>query len=217
MHYRTTTGVLLLLKQIPRRVIDNYAAAHQIPEPPTKMVQVFGGSVEHVPDTDNPAYQSDLALYYLNMADSELDVLAGGITVLEPARWENDPRIEEIQSLGIPVKTITDYLRYIALTNEDMQAVAEKILYMSTVTRQGIEDAEARLKIEWGNAPLDRYRDPPSQLKASLLFTSREAAREYGYTWQQFCELTGPEQSAVVAQYQCSSKIQWLQSEQHKK
>lgn len=45
---------------------------------------------------------------------------------------------------------------------------------------------------------------PKSSLTYSQVFLHRKAARHSGYTWLEFRELLGPEQSRIVAFYQAS-------------
>lgn len=172
---------------------------------------MFGGVTEHVEDVSDPAYRAALTSYHLHMAHAEFDILARALTLVEPEDWQSDPRTAELCSLGIHIPILTEYLRYVALTEaDDLLAVMEEVLYLSTVTRRGIEEAERAFDVHYKGAALHKHPSPGGDLRISALFQARLASTEHGYLWPEFCTLTGPEQSAVVAQYQVTRKIQWL-------
>jgi hypothetical protein len=205
---------VLTLNRIPRQRIDAYAIEHPVPEPPTKQVRVLGGVYDTVTDPDDPQYQVALARYNLGMARSQFELLAEAVEIQGPMSWRSDPRCAELESLGVEVQTVTDYLLHVALTDErDLVAVMETLLYLSTVTERGIQEAERSFGIEWRGVPLHNHANPPALLRTTVLYQAREAAAHYHYPWLAFCALTGPEQSAVVAQYRCSLKVQWLAAE----
>lgn len=218
IRYETSTGVVLGLSRIPRQHIDNYVALNPAPEPPLVEVQVFGGVPEKIEDENDATYRAQLAAYNLRMGHAEFDLIAQALEILHPEDWRSDERTAELTSLGIYIPTQTEYLRYVALSeSEDLKAVMEHVLYLSTVTQRGIEEAEQTFGVEWMGVSLEQHPNPRGNLRLSALFQARLAATDLGYTWEKFCELTGPEQSAAVAQYLCTLKVQWLSNEKQRK
>lgn len=214
MEYRTSTGVTLAVGRIHRSLIDAYATDNPPPEPPVNEVGVLGGVKEKVEDYNDPAYVRALFDYHVQMVTDEFSLIAQAVGVTRPEVWHSDERCHELREIGIDVTRVMDYLRYIALAeDEDRVAVTQLVMYQSTVTQRGIEEAERRFNIQWLNAPLSKHGGPPTRLRASAVFQARSAAREANYTWEQFCDLPGPQQSAIVAHYQAENKIAWLSSQ----
>jgi hypothetical protein len=181
-------------------------------------VQVFGGVIDKIEDKEDPTYRAQLASYNLRMAHAEFDLIAQAMEVLFPEDWRQDRRTREHIGLGIPIPTQTEYLRYIALSEQDdLRGVMDQVLYLSTVTQRGIKEAEKAYAIQWMGISLQQHPNPQGDLQISALYQARLAATDLGYTWEQFCQLTGPEQSAAVAQYLCTLKVQWLSSEKQRK
>ena len=214
--YKTSAGITLEIVRVPRVLIDEYVRNNPAPEPPTIEVQVFGDVMEKTDDIHNPVYLAEMAVYNLRMAQLEFGLVAGAVNIVDPD-WKADPRIADMISLGIPIASKHDYLRYIALAEmEDLGYVNLEVQYLSTVTERGIQEAQRAFGILWQRIALEKHRNPPGKLRASSLYQSRVAASALGYAWEQFCQLPGPDQSAVVAQHQCALKIEYLSSEEGK-
>jgi len=214
--YKTSTGVTLEIVRIPRSLIDAYAHNNPTPEPPTIEVPGFGGVPNQVENLEDQTYLAQLNLYNLTMAQLEFDLVVQAVNILDPD-WKTDLRVADMISIGIPIDSTHEYLRYIALTDAvDLGNVTEEFLYLSTVTDRGIKEAEQAFGIEWQGAPLRKHSNPPGRLRAASVYQSRVAATSLGYTWEQFCELPGPDQSAAVAQYQATCKVEYLASEERK-
>ena len=214
--YKSSAGVTLEILRVPRSLIDAYARDNPTPEPPTIEVQVFGGVKEKMDDFKDPGYLAELTIYHLRMARLMFDLIVQAVNIINPD-WRADSRIADMASLGIPIDSTHDYLRYIALAEQsDLTYVMEEALYLSTVTDRGIQEARQAFNIEWQGIPIDRQRNPPGKLSASSVYQSRVAASSLGYIWEQFCKLSGPDQSAIVAQYQCALKIEYLASEERR-
>ena len=214
--YKTSSGVTLEILRIHRSLIDAYARDNPAPEPPTIEVRVFGGVTEKVADLSNPDYLVAMTFYRLKMAQLEFDLVVRAVNIVEPD-WELDSRITDLTSLGFRMTTKHSYLRYVALAeNDDLARVMGEVLYLSTVSDRGILEAQRAFGIQWQRIDLEKHRSPPGKLRASPLYQSRVAASSLGYTWEQFCELSGPEQSTLFTQYQCGLKIEYLVSEEGK-
>lgn len=198
MRYKTTQGVEVEIGRLPRKAIDDFVLHRPPPMPPVREVVAFGGVKETLEYPDDPAYQRELALYYLALGREQLELLAPAITVLSD--WKADERYIEMRGASIiPTDTYADYLRYVALDSDDFRVVVDEIFYLSTTTDRGVEEATEQFNVTWNGAPLDAWRITKTPGKFSRLFEDREAALFGGHTWQSFIELTGPEQSAIVA------------------
>lgn len=207
----TSSDVTLQVSPVSRSLIDAYITDHPAPEPPLVEVQVFGGITEKVENKEDHAYLRALSDYNLRMAHEEFDMVAQAIKITHPGDWRADPRIHEMTRLGIHIPNRTEYLRYIGIPDRvDLNEVLDALLYLSTVTPRGIREAEKSFAISWMGAPLDSHPNPPGDMKISGLYQARIAARAMGYTWHQFRDLPGPDQSAIVAHYLCENKIRWL-------
>jgi len=211
MRYRTTTGAVLELSRLPRQAIDAYLAGHPGPEPPRIAVPIFGGATEWLEDVDDPRYREQLATYHLQLAQDEFVLISQAVQLLEPQPWQLALEVTEWRELGVGLETEADYLRCVALgAAADMTGVIEALLYLSTVTLRGLQEAEAAFGIQYQGIALSQHPNPPGQVSMSPLFQARLAATALGYTWEAFCELDGPAQSAAVAQYLCTEKLRWL-------
>lgn len=211
MRYVTATGAILELSRLPRQAIDAYLASHPSPEPPRVAVTIFGGATEWLDDVDDPHYREQLAAYHLRLAQDEFTLVARALTLVEPQPWQLTPEVAEWRELGVQLLTEADYLRCVALgAASDMAKVTEELLYLSTVTRRGLREAEASFGIQYQSIALEQHPNPPGPVSMTLLFQARLAATALGYIWETFCDLDGPAQSAAVAQYLCTEKLRWL-------
>lgn len=220
MRLTTKAGVTVDVGRVNRQIIDDYILGNPAPTPPQIEVTVFGGAKELVDDLDDPVYTRQLIKYYLTMARAEFDMVACAITLVQPDEhdWVKDSRVDELNSIGVPIGSITEYLRYIALAEDgDLAEATELLLYQSTVTDRGIKEAERAFSISYQGIPLSQHPNPPSNVNISAVYQARSAAVEHNYTWEQFAQLDGPSQSAVVAHYQSSSKLRWLQDREHER
>ncbi len=193
---------MIKVKRLPKELVDSLLSQPP-PQPPTKKVTVWGGVEEAVPDFDNPAYQQELQFYALNLREKQWELIHAAVEVdREPTADE----LAELEAVGL-----TDWLRYIVLTDpQDVARVIDEILYLSTVTERGIEEAERRFAVTWNGQPVSKYKIPGTPGAYGSEFEQRKAARFCGLTWQQFCELPGPEQSAIVAYMRCEMRLEWL-------
>lgn len=72
-------------------------------------------------------------------------------------------------------------------------------------------------EVRWHGYPIKEYYLEPSGVTYSLKFEAREAACFAGYTYQDFLELPGEEQNAIVAHYQMHNRIQAVQADDAQK
>jgi len=207
MLYTTRSGVRLEIGRIPRRLIDEFAQAHPIPEPPMKQVEaeVFGDIKEEAPDTEDPEYLLEMQRYYTEVGYAQIDLIIGGVTILDEVGTA-----EELEFLGLE-NDKEGVLRSLILDNqEDLSAVVAGVFYESTVTPQGIEEAVRLYGVSWYGNPVDPNKGPRSPAMYLSHFGDRKAAKDAGYKWSEFIELSGPEQSAIVAFHRLDNRLNWL-------
>ena len=172
----------------------------------------WGDVEEEIPILDDPAYRAEMMRYHLWLAKEQAAVISTAVEPLDEGRidWTE---LFELESLGLEiVDAHTGFLCYL-LSDQDRATVTEQVLYQSTVTARGIAEAERAYAVKWLHKPVVAWRVPSVPAELSLEFEARQVARLYGYSWPQFCELTGPEQSAVVCHYRLSNKLAWLEAE----
>jgi hypothetical protein len=184
---------------VDRRLIDRLRLGREEPKPPVRVVEAWGDIEEEIPVLDDPGYQAEMMTYHLWLAKEQAAVIAGAIEPLGEIDWT------ELFELG-------GLLCYL-LSDQDRANVVALVLYHSTVTARGVTEAERAYGVKWMNKPVTAWRVPSAPAELSLEFEARRVARLYGYSWPQFCELTGPEQSAVVCHYRISNKLSWLEME----
>ena len=213
---KTSSGVELNVQRIDRRVIDEFTRRNPLPEPPTKEVTLYGGFIDTVEDYDDEEYLAAMLLYRMTLAEDQLDILADVITVLGPYGlplhdYGEYPLYQEKVALDIiPPNSKVAFLRHVALqTDADMDMVIGEILYLSTTTERGIEEAEQMFAATWSEMPLSRLHTKRTPGSYSRYYEDREAARFAHYNWGAFCELDGPEQSAVIAHYRTTLTLEY--------
>jgi hypothetical protein len=210
MRYTTRDGVAIEVGRVDRRCLD--AIALPEPVPPTRKVETWGGEFEDVPVFDDPAYKAALLEYQLKLCREQTTVIAGGIAIenIEEARAAV-VAIQEIFGAQPDIKTA--YLRYCA-NDYDRAFIVGLVLYQSTVTNRGIAEACTRFAYKWHEKPLEAWGVPKSYGERGKLAVEWRAANRSGLTWEQFCALSGQEQSAHVAFWMLEDKLSYLVSSQ---
>lgn len=199
--------------KLPRQIIDKFLVARLPPEPPTREAEAFGGIVEEVPVLDDPQYLADLQTYYTRLGDEQIDLVAEAVRIIDmPEREAALMEMEDLRSIGLAEEDdFAAQLRYIVLANdEDLANVVELVFYQSTVTARGIEEATRAFNVTWMSQPVTAWHVPRVPGRYSQQFEDRKVAQHNHYTWREFCTLPGPEQSAEVAFYRLSQRLEWL-------
>ncbi len=214
--YVTSNGYRLGIGRIDRREIDRFTAERPVPEPPMRTaaelnIAVFGGieDEELLPIWDDPKFVASVMEHRVRMFEEELNLVASAITLLD----ELDPvAVQPLEEAGLlEPGNVADTLRYIVLEHKAEQAaVVEAVLYNSTVTPRGLSEAEAKLNVRWDDVRLKISGGGEKRAQASDVFNSRKAARNAELTWNEFCDLTGPEQSEEVAFFILDTKLAQL-------
>ncbi len=221
--YVTSSGFRLGIGRIDRREIDRFAGERPIPEPPVKTaaelgIPVFGGveDEELLPIWDDPKFLADVMKYRIRMFDEELDLVASAITLLD----DLDPiAAKPLEDAGLlRPGNVADALRYIVLKNDtEIAKLVEAVLYNSTITPRGLREAEEKLDVQWDNIRLNVAGGGEKRSRASAVFNGRKAAQAANMSWNEFCELTGPEQSEEMAFFILNSRLECLMVQSKRK
>ena len=208
--YTTAGGAQLLISRVHRAAIDKFVAAHPEPIPPSVMIEIWGGIEEESPDYNDPQYLSEVQQYRLTMGHDQLDLLLPAIQVVHNPKPADAELLELLEVVALD--EIAD-LRYNILSDDlDLEQVIEEMLYLSTVTHQGIVEAQQAMAVKWMDKEVTAWKVPSIPIEYNPLFRDRKAAQACGYNWSSFCELTGPEQSENVAFYTLSQTVEFLSS-----
>ena len=216
--YVTSNGYRLGVGRISRQRIDAFAGKRPIPKPPVKSaselgIPVFGGekaeAEEMLPIWDDPEYLEELQNYYQKIGAEEFDLIAKVITLLDDVPEET---LAEVNEFGIDTSDPANFLRFVVLDNDhDLTKLTALVFYNSTVTPRGMMEAVKTFDVTFNDEPVaPMAKSGPA--KASPMFGHRQAAKANNYTWEEFCTLPGPEQSAVVAFHRLGERLQWLMS-----
>lgn len=215
MEYTTAEGHRLRIGRIPRARIDAFGATNPPPEPPTKTVEVWGGLPEKVPDTNDPDYQAALGRYYVEIGRENVKLIAPAVELIDVDLSE----IAELGHAGVDSldNQVAAFLRYM-VNDAEVQAIVEQALYNSTVTNRGLMEASQRYNVRWGGGLLTAFSVlGKSAGSYGAEFDARRAAQFNGTRWPEFCEMSGAEQSNVVAFFRLSNSLSWLQSKEARK
>jgi len=205
MRYVTRDGIVLEIGRVERRRLD--AVNLPAPIPPTRNVETWGGLVEQMPVYDDPGYQTALYEWRVNIWREQIGVIAAALDYELTA--EKQSELDALRALGIGNGSVADYLRFM-VSEVDQAAIVELVLYQSTVTPRGIAEAEQRLDYTWRGKPVGTWAVGYTYGKRGSLGVDMRAALRSGLTWTQFCELPGPEQSALVAFWILEERLSWL-------
>lgn len=206
MHYVTRDGLHIDVGRVRRELLDNLNIAE--PVPPLRDVETWGGVIEKVPVLDDARYLAELFDYRLRLWREQLDIIATGLTL--PDSPQIAAQLAELAEVIGPVRTDkAGFLRY-CLNDGDRAAIVAEVLYQSTVTQRGIDEAVARFGYKWRGQKLETWHVPVSYGERGKLAVEWKAAIRSLMTWAQFCDLTGPEQSAHVAFWMLEDKLNYL-------
>jgi hypothetical protein len=206
MEYVTRDGVRLEVGRVDRRELD--AIYIPVPVPPSRVVETWGGVKEEIPDRDDPDYRIKLFDYHLRLGRELLDALALGLTIIDTDLARE--RIDALeQVIGKQDDLATGLLRY-GISDAERVQVVELLLYQSTVTQRGIDEAAERFGYKWRGKPLTTWHIPGSHGERGKLAVEWRAANRSGIPWTQFCDLPGPEQSQHVAFWMLEDKLMYL-------
>lgn len=208
--YVTAGGAELLINRVHRAAIDKFVAAHPEPVPPSIKVEIWGGVEEEIPNFDDPRYLLAMQEHLLRLGRDQLGLILPAIQVVKaPTHVDR----ELLELLGVRELDDASNLRFNILADDkDLEEVVRLVLYLSTVTEQGIVEAQQAMNVKWLDRDVTAWRVPSLPIEYNPLYRDRKAAQFCGYSWSSFCELTGPEQSENVAFYTLSQTVDFLTS-----
>lgn len=206
------SGLKISVNRIDRREIDKFATVNPKPEPPTRTVTVWGGLEEQVPIYDDPEYVAAVNAYYMRIGRDQYPLICRGLSLVEKMRDGPDPILSEL----FPNYTPEQLIIYENATSNEIADLTGRVFYLSTVTDQGIGEAEALFNARWDGKPVSAYKLPGDPVKVAQVYRDRVAATAAGYKWAEFCDLPGPEQSEIVAFYLIQNYLTWLQQQNRK-
>lgn len=207
--YATQDGYVLALGRIPRQHIDTFTSKYAPPEPPLKEVETWAGT-ERVPDLDDSAYVAAMDRYYIQLAKSHVELIAPAVEL--PAGVDIG-ELYELRKANLLQNdnNVVGFLLYM-LSDDDMSNVVQIILYNSTVTERGIAEAAKRYNVLWMNKSVMAWHVPGTPGAYGAEFEARLAARYALMAWEDFCNLTGPEQSASVCFFRQANRLDYFQA-----
>lgn len=208
--YTTKSGVVLQIGRVARERIDRLATKHVLPEPPTRMVEVFGGIEEEIPILDDPDYLAAMQEYHLLLGQEQVALLADAVTFAEL------DELDELRALGL-IEDDADLLQYVLADEAELAEVIGEVLYESTVTERGIAEANAAFAVTWHERPVEAWHVPGTPGRYSAMYEARMAAQDSSYHWREFCAMGGSEQSTVVAFFRLKGRLEWLQMQAQKR
>jgi len=209
VRHETRTGYTLEIREIDRERIDAFQMHSPPPEPPVEEVEAFGGEIEKVERPNDPDYQAALGMWKLHMFIEELSLVADAVRIVAEPPGER----EAVADLLGREPDTEALLRFSVFVDDaDRQRVIEDILYLSTVTRRGIEEAAWRFGVKWSGKPVLEYDLGRSPAKFLQRYADWSAAVACNYTWEQFCRLSGPKQSEIVAWWMTNNALTFLQN-----
>ena len=199
---KTANGDRVRLVRIPREVLDAVDLDIPEPEPPHVMKEDVFGHMTKVYRYDDPDYQIALRQYKHDLLVSKEERIAQGI-ILENVTMRTVSLAEFLNASLL--ETIA-----VLFLNKGIDIV-EEVLYLSTVTQRGIDEAVSRFNPTWNNLAFDKWSITSKvPISGTTYWEHHQAARFCGYTWEQFCALSGYRMSECVALMRIEHKMMHL-------
>jgi hypothetical protein len=212
-------GTALDVQRVSRKRLDDSIAEHPMPKPPLKKaadlgMPAWGDPNETVEDTRDVDYLAKLARYNADFSREMLDgIIAEAVSIPDDVEEKATKALVALKAVNESAGTRkSDLLRLVLCHDDDLSAIADLVFYLSTVTPRGIAEAGERFGVTWNGQKLSPFVRGNTRIKAKGEFGDRTAAKWARYTWEAFCELTGPEQSSYVAHYRLQTKLVLLQA-----
>jgi CHAD domain-containing protein len=211
-------GTALDVQRVSRKRLDDSIAEHPMPKPPLKKaadlgMPAWGDPNETVEDTRDVDYLAKLARYNADFSREMLDgIIAEAVSIPEEVEEKAREALDALPLERQAEPRKSDLLRLVLCHDDDLSAIADLVFYLSTVTHRGIAEAGERFGVTWNGQKLSPFVRGNTRIKAKGEFGDRTAAKWARYTWEAFCELTGPEQSSYVAHYRLQTKLVLLQA-----
>ena len=204
MEYITRDGLVVVVGRVNRRLLDRIDIP--TPAPPTKKVETWGDVLEDVPVLNDAQYLRRLQAWRVKVWRENIKVISQALTYTVP---QSD--IDALRAIGISADA-SDTIAYLQnhIRADDQDNITDLVYYHSTVTARGVLEAEERFNYTWRDKPLSAWGYSYTFGRRGQLGVDYRAAIRSGLTWMQFCDLTGPEQSELVAFWMLEDKLTWL-------
>jgi len=207
----TSNGSVVTCNRIDRRLLDALWVNEMPPQPPVSQVEVWGGIFEDVHHYDDENYLISMGLYRLKIED-RIIALFKDVTEYQASK-DDQTEADELAALSS-----VDFFRDVILADEnDRNQYINTCVYLSTVTEIGIQDALRKFNVTYMGKPILELSMPGSYAERFQVFEDRQAARYGKISWQQFCELSGPEQSEYVAFMRADQAVKIRQTLEERK
>jgi len=207
-------GTKLNVGRIPRQQIDAFIAENPQPSPPVRKaadlgIEVWGDPEATVEWVDDPEFRVQSQRWQLVFGRKMVDVFAGVVEAPQDVEALAFAELEEMNRAELAAGGDRAEMLWSVLCDEgDMAEVVRLVLYESTVTVRGLLEAQRFYNVRWnGKLVPVMAKDRRWLATANSVFGDRLAARKDGITWEEFCELSGPEQSKVVALYRLQDEL----------
>ena len=167
MRYTTSSGVVVTVGRVQRGALDNIFIPE--PVPPTRRVPIFSApgaqEFEEVPVWDDGDYRRRLSDWQSRLFVEQWDAIAPALHIENEAAYIHEA--QALQAAGLGAGMALDWLHYNA-SEYDQRALVDLVMYHSTVTERGIQEAEARFNYTWRGKPLSAWsvRYTPGQRSA---------------------------------------------------
>ncbi len=165
-------------------------------------------------DRSDQEYQAQFLAWQVAFGNSLLEVIAEVVEIPESIIAKVEDELRELRELDICEVGAASILRFILCNAEDLANVVSLVLYESTVTARGLKEAQELYDVRWNGKQLSVISKPSGRATASGIFSDRISAQWAHCKWEEFCNLPGPEQSAIVALHRLQNRLEYLQSVQ---
>lgn len=172
------------------------------PEPPTKKVLIWGGVEEDYFLYDDPTYVKQVLQYDQRVFVQERQLFETCISY---------DRSKALTLVDEELYQLTDDLLVTLLSQQQLNKLYSEVLYNSTVTEKGLVNAANMYNVRKYDERIDRIKLPDTDVAYSKQYRDMSIALEAGYTWPEFCALSGQEQSNLVMHTALKATLNYLE------
>lgn len=215
-------GTCLRLGRVPRSVIDRFTAEHPEPEAPLKRADELGVEIwalpdEMLPDNKDAGFVAARIRWQGEFSRGMFSLLSEAIHPAQEDSVRARREFKELRREGLTAQGYTEHANILISTilgdKADLDAVCELIQYNSTVTLRGLVEAAKAYNVRYmGKKVPVAVLGGSHKATANSEYNDRLTAQWAGYKWGDFCTMSGPEQSAEVALYRISQRLERLMS-----
>lgn len=201
MHSLQLNNITFNITRISRSKLDRIFI-NKRPTPPTTTVVVFGDYEEESYLYTDPSYLEELRAYNSRVYSTEKSLFLNAIS------YDED---ELLKIVDDELYALTGNLLLSALTDKQVYKLFDEVVYISTVTRRGINEAYNILNVTKYEDDITKIVLPVTNIKYSQVYRDMLVAKEANISWKDFCELSGFEQSMLVAFHNLQNILKYLE------